>query len=349
MDIQVVLSQMAVLFLLIAAGYFSGKIKMISPDGVKTLSKIVINISTPSVILNSVLGGTEGITGSKTAYFILMVLLAYILFFLIAIPSARALGASEGSDASRNAECRTQNAESGDVGELQCIVYSVQCTDMDGGSVVRLSNNSGLYTSMIVFGNVGFMGYPVVQAIFGDDAMFYAVLLNVIFNMLVYSTGIVMISGKGEKIKLRLIINVNFIVSLIALIIAFTGFRAPFVLTEAIRLASGINTPCAMLVIGATLAQIPVRNVFTKWQLYPVALLKTVVVPVVIWLVFKRFVTENMLLGLLVVLSGMPIAAAVPMVAVEYGGNEDVASSGVFLTTLLSAATIPLIVFLLLR
>ena len=135
---------------------------------------------------------------------------------------------------------------------------------------------------------------------------------------------------------------------MISLIIAFTGFRAPFVFTEAIRLACGINTPCAMLVIGATLAQIPVKNVFIKWQLYPVALLKTIVVPVVTWLIFKRFVSESMLLGVLVVLSGMPIAAAVPMVAVEYGGDESAASSGVFITTLLSAVTIPLIVYLLL-
>jgi len=316
MDIQVVLSQMAVLFILIAAGYISRKIKMLTSDGVKTLSKVVINISTPSVILNSVLGDTEGITVSKTGYFILMVMLVYILFFLVAIPCARALGASEG------------------------------VRQGDGSAVTR--NNSGLFTSMVVFGNVGFMGYPVVQTIFGDDAMFYAVLLNIIFNMLVYSTGIVMISESGEKVKLRLIVNVNFIVSLVSLIIAFTGFRAPYVVTESIRLATGINTPCAMLVIGATLAQIPVKNVFTKWQLYPVALLKTIVIPVVTWLIFKRFVTENMLLGVLVILSGMPIAAAVPMVAVEYRGNEEVASSGVFLTTLLSAVTIPLIVYLLL-
>ena len=320
MDIQVVISQMAVLFILIAAGYLSGKIKMLSPDGVKTLSKIVINISTPSVILNSVLGGTDGITGGKTAYFIFMVVLAFALFFLIGIPSARALGASEG---------RGTVPGQGD------------------GSIVS-HNNSGLFASMIIFGNVGFMGYPVVQAIFGDGAMFYAVLLNVIFNMLVYSVGIMMISGKGEKIKLNLIINVNFIVSLISLVIAFTDFRAPFVITEAIRLASGLNTPCAMLVIGATLAQIPFKQVFVKWQLYPVTLLKTIVIPVVTWLVFKQFITESMLLGVLVVLSGTPVAAAVPMVAVEYGGDERTASSGVFLTTLLSAATIPLIVYLLL-
>ena len=331
MDIQVVVSQMAVLFILIAAGYFSGKIKMISPDGVKTLSKVVINISTPSVILNSVLGGTEGITGGKTAYFILMVLLAYILFFIIALPSARALGASEGSGDGGYEGSGLRAQGSG-----------------DGGDAVRPRGNSGLYASMVVFGNVGFMGYPVIQAIFGDGAMYYAVLLNVIFNMLVYSTGIMLISGKGEKLKLRLIVNVNFIVSLISLVIAFTGIGVPFVFAEAIRLASGINTPCAMLVIGATLAQIPVRQVFSKWQLYPVALLKTVVVPVATWLIFRRFVAESMLLGVLVILSGMPIAAAVTMVAVEYGGNEDLASSGVFLTTLLSAATIPLTVFLLL-
>ena len=323
MDIQVVISQMAVLFLLIAAGYVFGKIKMLTPDGVKVLSKVVINISTPSVILNSVLGDTGGISGGKTAHFILMVLLVYMLFFLIAMPAARALGSGE-------------------------VEGGWGMGSGDEGSAVRFRGNSGIYTSMIVFGNVGFMGYPVVQAIFGDRAMFYAVLLNVIFNMLIYSVGIIMISGKKENVRLKVIVNATFVASVISLIIAFTGFRAPFVITETVRIAGGINTPCAMLVIGATLAQIPVGHVFIKWRLYIIALLKMIAIPVITWLIFKQFITESMLLGLLVVLSGMPIAAAVPMIAVEYGGDEHLASGGVFLTTLLSAATIPLIVHLLL-
>ena len=316
MDMQVILSQMAVLFILIALGYIVGKIKMLTPDGVKTLSKIVLNISTPSMILHSVLNDTDSITGSNTAYFMLMVLLLYILFFLIGIPAGRVLGRQR-----PDAQCVPGSEQSG-------------------------TSNSGLYSFMIVFGNVGFMGFPVAYAIFGAESMFYVALVNVIFNILAYSVGIVMISEKGGNVNFRVLLNATFIASLISFTIVFTGFRAPFIITDTVRIASGLNTPCAMLVIGATLAQIPVKDVFTKWQLYPVAFLKMVVMPVVTWFVFKQIVTDELMLGVLVVLSGMPIAAAIAMISVEYGGDERTASSGVFLTTLLTAATIPLVVYI---
>jgi len=323
MDLRLVVSQMAVLFLLIATGYISGKIKMLTPEGVKTLSKIVINISTPSTILYSVLSDAGGITGERTTYFIIMALLAFALFFLIAVPAARALGRGEGSGA--------RGQESG--------------VDSAG---IRHNSNSGLYTSMIVFGNVGFMGYPVANAIFGAESMFYVALFNIIFLIICFSIGIIMISGKGGNINFKVFLNASLAASLISFIIVFTGFQAPSIITNTVSLASGINTPCAMLVIGATLAQVPIKDVFAKWRLYPVALLKIIVIPIVTWLVFKQFMTDELLFGILVILSGMPIAAAVAMIAVEYGGDERIVSAGVFLTTLLSVVTIPLMVYVLL-
>ena len=155
-----------------------------------------------------------------------------------------------------------------------------------------------------------------------------------------------LISGKGGKIDYKLLLNTSLFSAIISLIIVFTDFRAPFIIKETIRLTSGINTPCAMLVIGATLSQVSVKEVFAKWRLYPMMLIKMIIVPVVTWLIFKQFVSDDLLLGVLVVLSGMPIAAAVAMIAIEYGGDDRLASGGVFLTTLLSGITIPLIVYM---
>ena len=303
MDMRIIINQMAVLFILIAAGYVSGMIKMLNPDGVKTLSKVVINISTPCTILYSVLGDTDNITGSRTIIFVLLTLIAIALFFFIAIPLARALS-------SKNS-----------------------------------NSDSGLYASMIAFGNVGFMGYPVTRAIFGAVSMFYVALFNIIFNIIAFSVGIILVSGKGVKVNLRVLLNGTLVASLVSFLIVFTHIRAPSIIVDAISLASGVNTPCAMLVIGATLSQVPVKDVFNKWQLYPVTVLKMIVIHVVTWLVFKQFVKDELLFGILVVLSGMPIAASVAMIAVEYGGDERLASSGIFLTTLLSGVTIPLIVY----
>jgi len=103
-----------------------------------------------------------------------------------------------------------------------------------------------------------------------------------------------------------------------------------------------------MLIVGITLAQVPVRHVFSEWRLYPLAFVKLLVVPFVVWLIFRQFIADELMLGVLVVLSAMPTAANVAMLAIEYKGNSRIASSGVFLTTLLSGATVPLVVYFLL-
>ena len=299
-----IISQMAVLFILIAVGYLTGKIKMLTSDGVRTLSKVVINVSTPCTILNSVLSGPGGISGSSVIYFLLLALLSFAIYYVIAVPSARALGDRE---------------------------------------------NRGLYCSMIVFGNVGFMGYPVAGAIFGEQSIFYVALFNAVFLIFSFSVGIVMISGKSGKFDLRLLVNPSLFAAALSLVIVFTGFRAPFIVAESVRLVSGVNTPCAMLVIGASIAQAPIIEVFRWWRLYLITLVKMIVMPLVAWMVFKQFVTDDLFFGIIVVLSGMPIAAVVAMLAVEHERNDRLASGGVFLTTLLSAVTIPLIVYIFLR
>ena len=338
MDIRVIISQMAVLFILIAIGYIVGRIKMLTPDGTKALSRVVLNIGTPGMILHSVMSDTGSITGSNTAFFMFMILLAYLLYFIVGIPMGRALGSSEAHNqgsGTRGQEMRVTGQGSGD-----------ENSGADGGTAGR--SNSGLYGAMIVFGNVGFMGFPVAYAIFGAESMFYVALFNVAFNILTYSVGILMISGQGGKINLKLLINATFASALISFVLVFTDFEMPSVITEVVRLAGGINTPCAMFVIGATLAQISFKDVFSKWQLYPTTLIKMIVMPIVAWLLFKQFVADELMLGLLVVMSGMPIAAAVAMIPNEYGGDTRLASSGVFLTTLLSGVTIPLIAHLIL-
>lgn len=301
---QVILSQMAVLFILLAVGFVGSKVKLISVEAGKTLSKIVINIASPCTILNSVLSGEVNTTAGETLGFLLISFLAYLIFLLISIPVARMLGGDK--------------------------------------------STRGLLSYMAAFGNTTFMGFPVIKAVFGDVAVFYAALFNVPFVLLTFSVGIILISGKGNKFDPKILINPSIIAALISIPIAVTAFKAPAVITESVHLMGNMTTPGAMFVIGSTLARVSFREVFSEWRLYPITFLKLIVMPVVIWLIFKQFVAQEMLLGILVILSGMPIAAMSAMIAIEYGGNERIASGGVSLSTLLSGVTIPLIVYLLL-
>jgi predicted permease len=207
--------------------------------------------------------------------------------------------------------------------------------------------DGGLYRFMVAFGNVGFMGFPVIQSIFGPGAVFYVTLFNIAFSVLCFSIGLVMISGGNGKLNFKLFVNPTMIVSLATVIIFYARLPIPAVLRDTVDLISRMTTPSAMLVIGSTLALIPIREVFSELRLYPVTVLKLLVIPLLTWLVFRLFITDAVMLGVLVTLAAMPTASNATMLSMVYGGNEKLASKGVFITTLLSAVTIPLLVALL--
>ena len=206
----------------------------------------------------------------------------------------------------------------------------------------------GLLTFMTVFSNSAFMGFPISIAIFGIEAAFYVAIFTFVFNILAFSIGIVMISGKGGKFDPKLLLNPAFVTAIIAVPIALTGATPPTVVGETVRIAGSITTPGAMIVIGSILAYVPFKTIFAEWRIVPVTLIKLIVVPIITWLILRLLITNELQLGVLVVIAGMPVAALASMLAIEYDGNEPMASAGVFLSTLLCVITVPLLVYFLL-
>ena len=102
-----------------------------------------------------------------------------------------------------------------------------------------------------------------------------------------------------------------------------------------------------MLIIGSTLAGIPLRDVFSDFRVYIVTIVRLIIVPVLTFFLLHLFVTDALMLGVLTALSAMPSATNTTMLCMEYGGNEQFAAKGVFLTTLFSVVTIPLLLSLL--
>jgi len=304
MNMRATIGELAVLFILLALGYFGCKLKALTPDTGKVLTKLVFNITLPATILNAVLGSGFGIGGGDTVIFMLFVLLAFLVYMAIALLSARIL--------------------------------------------IKEKKQRGLYAFMIAFGNISFMGLPVAQAILGAEAIIYVALFNIPFWIASFSIGVILVSGKKEKFDPKALINPVLIVSAIAIPFSLLNFHLPAVITQSLSLAGRITTPASMLIIGIILAQTPLKDVFTDIKLYPAALVKLVVVPLVVWLIFRTFVTDELILAVLVVLSAMPTAAKTAMFALEYSNNEATASGGVFISTLLSGITIPIIVYFLL-
>lgn len=209
----------------------------------------------------------------------------------------------------------------------------------------------GLYMFMIIFSNIGFMGYPVMKALFGNNAILYTSIFNILFNIEVYTLGVILINyGKNVETKFNLknLLSPGIIVSIIALFIYFLEINIPSVIVESCTMVGDMTTPLAMLIIGATLANIKVKELFTEYRLYYFTIIKQIILPVAIFPVIAYFVTDPLLRGITLVNVAMPVANSAVLFANEYGGDVELAAKSVFITTLISVITIPLIVSLLL-
>ncbi len=205
----------------------------------------------------------------------------------------------------------------------------------------------GTYRFMLMFGNTGFMGYPVISALFGAEAVFYAALFNIPFNILVYSVGVLLISGGNEtKLDLKKIFNPPLIASVLALILYLLNIKFPAVITDAMDMLGSTTIPFAMIIIGVSLSQIPLKGVFSQWRLYPMVIVKLIVSPLLLRLLLVGLVPNPLIFGVAFVIAAMPVATNATMLTTIYGGNQSLASSGVFISTALSVASIPILLYL---
>ena len=205
-----------------------------------------------------------------------------------------------------------------------------------------------LYQFMITFGNIGFLGFPLITSLFGADALFYVAIYNIPVNLLMYTYGIVLTCGKtGEKIPWKEMLNPPLIASVAAVTLLLMGVHLPTPLSDAVARLGEMTVPGAMLVVGASLGNVPGGSLWREWRLYVMSALTLLLRPVVVFLLLRLFVTDPVILGIGVMLSAVPVASNATVLSMEYHYHESLASCGVFVTTALSMATMPLIAILL--
>ena len=200
----------------------------------------------------------------------------------------------------------------------------------------------GAYDFMFIFANTELLGFPIVQALFGDEAIFYTAIIHMPFDLLAYSYGLRLMSGE-KQFELRTLWNPGFLLTVLAIAIYFSGIQVPDILSDTCYLIGNITTPISMLILGGNLAEIAWRRIFTDGRLYAMAAVRLAVVPSVIYVLLTalgRF--SPTLVGIATVTFGMPVGSMIVMFANERGYQTELSTRAVSLTTLGSLLTIPL-------
>ena len=193
----------------------------------------------------------------------------------------------------------------------------------------------------VLYGNVGFMGLPLIQMVLGEQAMVYGVINLIIFNLFNWSQGVVLMGGRKQISLKQAVLNPGILGIIAAMLLFFCGITLPSMVGNAVNFLGSMNTPLAMVIIGAQMAQADWQAIFRNRSILLACLLKLVAMPLLTALVLYPLHPEPDLYCTLVLLAGVPTASITAMFAQRYG--QDVATSAqlVTLTTLLSILTLP--------
>ncbi|MCR5156005.1 MAG: AEC family transporter [Butyrivibrio sp.] len=208
------------------------------------------------------------------------------------------------------------------------------------------AGDGGVYRVMTIFSNIGFMGLPILQAVYGQEAVLYGALFQFPFNFLMYTYGIAALRGENPFRNLKSInsiINVGVISTLLSVVIYVLEIPMPEFLKVSAGHLRNLAAPLSMLVIGQSLIHFKVKDMLEDLRLLVFSLIKLLVVPVVGMLIFRCFISDALILNVCFIMLATPIASMCAMMAQQYGGNYSLASKGVALSTVLSVVTIPLL------
>ena len=197
------------------------------------------------------------------------------------------------------------------------------------------------------FSNAGFIGIPLVQAIFGSGAVFYISMMIVLINMLQWTYGVYTITDDKSVMAFKKIMKNPLILSVgIGIVIYFLNIRLPKIAMDIISSISAINTPLAMIVSGVYLAQSDLLNAMRKKDAWLLSLSRLIVIPLIVMLVFRFLPFGSTAMKLSILLAGAcPVGSNVAVFAQQYDKDYRKGVEYVCVSTLLSILALPLVIF----
>ena len=303
---------MLTLFAIVVVGYIAGKLGYMGGTFDKKLSKVVIDITCPALILSSAMTGEL-----PDRRYILPLLgisvLTYVLLTGVALLLPRLL--------------------------------------------TKKKDDEGVIGFAMMFGNVGFMGYPIVASIFGHEAVFYAAVLNVVNTFTVFTVGTMLIVGKNlestveekemsQKKMLRKVLYSTPMLSayLTMLIVALEIKDIPEFISQPLTMIGNITVPAALLIIGSSMSQLPLRALLGDSTIYTTTLMRLAILPIGIHYLMTLLGFSSFVVGINTVVIAMPVATYGTILCLRHGKDTTLITEVTFITTLLAMISIPLLV-----
>ncbi|MBQ7245630.1 MAG: AEC family transporter [Firmicutes bacterium] len=294
------------IFAIIVVGYIATKTNIITKESESSMVNLLILVTTPCMAFSSIVSKELDSSISEKIILVLLVSLAYFIIMpILVLPLGKIF----------------THTPKEDVGVLMAIMVAA---------------------------NAGFMGFPITKAIFGDHFFFLIVVQNIILNIYLFGIAVLQMNyGSESKFDIKSIIksvmNPCVVVSLIAMVILFTGIKMPEPVMDITGMLGNVTTPLSMIIVGMRLANSKFDSVLKNRDLIIASLFNVLIAPLCAFLMVNwlPFLTDDVKL-LIIWASAFPCAVIIAGLAAKEGRNATLVSEGIALTTLLSLITLPI-------
>ncbi len=200
----------------------------------------------------------------------------------------------------------------------------------------------------IVYSNCGYMGIPLISAIFGAEGVFYTTAVIMTINLTVWSVGVMSVQDKLSINEIKKVLkSPNIIAIALGLICYIFQIKIPYIPSQTLNFFAGMNTPLAMLISGSMVASANVKDIITNKRIWLLSFYKLIFIPVVAALILKLYNAPELVYKVVAITAACPTASSTTLVTLKYGKNAGYASQILTATTLLSAISLPLFTFIL--
>ena len=314
MSITVVIQQMVMIFILIGVGLLLYKKKMLSEMTSKQISGIIVNVTNPALLICSAFQDGPKVSVPELGMALGFYLLIYAILIAVSFLIPRIL------------------------------------------RVPGMYHYS--YQMLTIFGNVGFIGIPLASAVLGAESLIFVSIYNLIFNILIYTFGISLLQ-KAEAKQLttqsvdsdtavtsplwKKLINAGTISAAATIVFYLCDFRVPSIIPSTLNYMGQATTLLSMLVLGASVAQMTLKDIFSHPKLYWFTLMRQILVPIGCIMLLRPFIQNTLVLNTMALMLAVPAGNMPLMLSKQLHVETDTISQGIILTTILSLVTIPIV------
>ena len=195
------------------------------------------------------------------------------------------------------------------------------------------------------FSNCGFIGFPIINSIFGAEGVVYTSIFNMVFTIILRTYGVMIFSDmlSKENIK-KVLLNPSIIAVYIGIPIMIFNIKLPASILDTTKIVGDMTAPISMIIVGSILSKVKIKSIFKEASVYYGALIKLIVIPLAIYMIKLIIKDNSSVIDTIIVIQAMPAAAMTSIFAADFDKEKEYGAIVVFVTTLLSIITIPVIV-----